>query len=190
MTLDIRTFAFNGVLATHSVRDMQSTGILRTRPSQAESEEANLLAPVASSIWSGSTEMRRHYRILFVFENVVRDFINSRLLELFGVNWFEDRCTTSMKKKVETRRAGEKANRWHGGIHRDAIYYLDFGDLSKLLTNNWSSFEEFFPSQLWVQSRLEDAERSRNVIAHTNLLKSEDGERLKMHLGDWLRQVG
>ena len=134
--------------------------------------------------------MQKHFRVLFVFENIVRDFIDSRLTELYGANWFDDHGTASMKKKVENRKKGEESNQWHGGIQREPIYYLDFGDLGKLLVNSWHDFDVFFPNQSWVLSRLDEAQRSRNVVAHTNLLKSEDGKRLEMYLRDWINQVG
>jgi hypothetical protein len=42
---------------------------------------------------------------------------------------------------------------------------------------------------VWVQSRISEAERTRNVIAHTNVLAAEEGERLEMYLRDWIKQV-
>jgi hypothetical protein len=67
---------------------------------------------------------------------------------------------------------------------------MDFGDLAKLITNNWSEFEDLLPNQSWVQSRLDEAERTRNVIAHTNILSSEESARLEMYLRDWIKQIG
>jgi hypothetical protein len=67
---------------------------------------------------------------------------------------------------------------------------MDFGDLAKLIINNWEEFDDLLPNQSWVQSRLDEAERSRNVIAHTNILSSEESSRLEMYLRDWIKQIG
>ena len=46
------------------------------------------------------------------------------------------------------------------------------------------------PNQPWVLSRLNEAKRSRNVIAHTNLLASDEITRLEMYLRDRIKQIG
>jgi Swt1-like HEPN len=154
-----------------------------------ERKEHDLFAPVSESIRGGSIQMQRWYRMLFVFENIVRDFLTKRFTELDGENWFEKRASVLMKKKVEERKQDAAKNQWHSGRNKDPIYYLDFGQLGLLITNNWDAFKEFFDNQPWVISRIQDAERTRNVIAHTNLLSAEEGARLEMYLRDFLRQI-
>lgn len=191
MKTQINDFVFTGILTSHCIRDLQTKGLLRTPAGTAdERREQDLFAPVPEIIRGGSTQMQRWYRILFVFENLVRDFIITRLRELDGENWFEIRATPAMKKKVEKREKDEKKNQWHVGRNKQPIYYLDFGDLGLLITNNWTVFKDFIDNQAWIISRIQDAERTRNVIAHTNLLSSEEGERLEMYLRDFLRQIG
>ena len=68
----------------------------------------------------------------------------------------------------------------HGGSPENAL----------LIINHWRVFDDFFPDQAWVTSRIKDTERTRNVIAHTNELPAEEGARLEMHLRDWIKQVG
>lgn len=191
MKPQITDFVFTGILASHCVRDLQAKGLLRT-PTRTvdEQREQDLFAPVPESIRGGSIQMQRWYRILFVFENLARDFIVTRFTELDGENWFDKRATSAMKKKVETRQKDEENNQWHIGRNKQAIYYLDFGDLGLLITNHWDVFKDFFDTQTWIISRIQDAERTRNVIAHTNILSSEEGQRLEMYLRDFLRQIG
>jgi hypothetical protein len=76
------------------------------------------------------------------------------------------------------------------GRNEHPVYYLDFGDLGLLIINHWTVFKDFFDGgQAWVQSRIGEAERTRNVIAHTNTLAAEEGERLEIYLRDWIKQV-
>lgn len=133
--------------------------------------------------------MQRWYRMLYVFENIVREFITQTFLDIDGDTWFDKRASKDMKKSVTDRKAKEAKNQWHTGRNEDEIYYLDFGHLGLLITNHWDVFKDFFPDQAWVTSRIQDAEKTRNVIAHTNVLSSEEGLRLEMYLRDFLRQI-
>lgn len=191
MKKDIKQFVFTGLLLKHTVRDLQANGLLR-RPDADDSQnrESDLFIPVQEIIRNSSLQMQYCYRLLFVLENSVRQLIISRLSESDGPNWFDKRATATMKKKVEQRLKDEQKNQWHTGRNRDPIYLLDFGDLARLITNHWDAFEDLLPNQAWVQSRLEEAERTRNVIAHTNLLSSQEVSRLEMYLRDWIMQIG
>jgi hypothetical protein len=187
----LHDFVFTGLLASHCVADLQARGLLRTPAGTPdERREQDLFAPIPEAIRGASLQMQRWYRILFVFENLVRDFVITRLSELDGDDWFDKRATSDMKKKVAERRQKEEKNQWHAGRNNQPIYYLDFGDLGLLITNQWSVFKDFFDNQAWIVSRIQDAERTRNVIAHTNLLAAEEGERLEMYLRDFVRQIG
>jgi hypothetical protein len=170
---------------------MQAQGLLHQPLSPTyQRHDIDLIAPVQESVRNGALQMQRAYLLMFVLENVVREFITARFVEADGAAWFDRRATAPMKVKVEDRRQKEQRDLWHTGRNKDPIYYLDFGDLSKLIVNHWSRFEDFLPGQPWVQSRLDEAEKSRNVIAHTNVLSSEEIDRLELYLTDWIKQVG
>jgi hypothetical protein len=191
MKAKINDFTFKGLMAKHAIKDMQLSGLLRSPAASAiERSEHDFFAPVTETIRAGSIEMARNYRLLYVFENLVRDFINSRFTEEDKTTeWFETRSNTEMKKKVVTRKKGEEKHQWHTGRNEGPLYYLDFSDLSLLIINHWAVFKDFFPKQSWVTTRIDEAERSRNVIAHTNLLSSEESLRLEMYLNDWIKQI-
>lgn len=191
MKRDLNHFVFSGLLARHAIRDLEASGVLRSKTATAaERRDQDLFAPVQEDVRSGSLQMQRHYRILYVLENVIRKFISDRFHEQDGDDWFEKRGSSDMKTKLEKRKETEEKNGWHTGRNRHPIFYMDFGDLAKLVVNHWDSFVDLLPSQVWVQSRLEEAERSRNVIAHTNLLAAEEADRLEMYLRDWIKQIG
>lgn len=190
MKASITDFMFRGLMVTHTVRDMEAVGILRPRVANAQERvDADLLAPVSETVRASSLYMQRCYRLLYVMENVVREFIREVLEEIDKDGWFDKRASAPMKKKVEDRKSTEERNQWHAGRNVHPIFYLDFGDLALLIQNHWSEFKDLLPTQSWAVSRLQDAERSRNVIAHTNVLSDEEVVRLEMHLRDWVRQV-
>lgn len=186
----VATFLFKGLLAKHSIRDMQSNGLLRQPEyNTQERSDIDLFAPVSDKVRQGSLHMQRCYRLLYILENVVREFVGDVFTEKHGENWFSIVANAAMQKKVRERQQNEKSNQWHSGRNEHPLFYLDFGDLVPLIQNNWDDFKDFLPNQTWAVSRLQDAEKTRNVVAHTNLLNDEEVTRLEMHARDWIRQV-
>ena len=191
MKAELSDFMFRGLLAKHSLRDMQAVGQLRSPAHDVvERRDVDLLAPVSETIRASSLYMQRCYRLLFILENVVREFVHDVLEEKDGADWFEKRANAQVKKKVADRKEKEQRNQWHTGRNSHPVNYIDFGDLALLIQTHWSEFKDLLPSQAWAVSRLNDAERSRNVIAHTNVLSDEEVTRLEMIVTDWVRQIG
>ncbi|MCH7998388.1 MAG: hypothetical protein IIA91_02770 [Chloroflexi bacterium] len=134
--------------------------------------------------------MAEVYTFFFSFENSVRELVESRLREALGSQWWDNGVPQAVRKKVDLRRDKEKANRWHQARGGSDIYYADFGDLSRVIISNWELFEDLFPAQDWISSRLDDLEMSRNVIAHNGILADVEVNRIELYLRDWLEQVG
>ena len=190
MSISASEFVFRGILARHAIGELRIRGLLRAPASNAEEiREHDLYAPVPEAIRTSSQQMQRYYRMLFVFENLLREFIGQRFSETDGEGWFDKRATAAMKQRVQDRKDKEQRNQWHVGRNEHPVFYLDFGDLGLLIINHWPVFKDFFDTQAWVQSRIHEAERTRNVIAHTNVLAPEEGERLEMYLRDWMKQI-
>lgn len=192
MNSETNNFVLKGIFASYAVSDMQTAGLLRTPLyTQEERKEHDLFVSAPEKIRSGSLQMQRYYRLLYVLENLVREFIDTTFRDKdLTDDWWDKRATADMKKKVESRQKSEERNQWHVGRNDHPLFYLDFSDLSLLITNQWTVFKDFFPDQAWVSARITDSERTRNVIAHTNDLAAEEGARLEMHLRDWINQIG
>ena len=191
MTARLNEFVFKGLLASYAVQELRLSGVLRSPAATAdERAEQDLFAPLTELTRNASREMQRSYRMLFALENSAREFISTRFAEVDGDDWFERRATADMKRKVEHRKSQEERNQWHPGRNAHPCFYVDFGDLGLLIINHWDLFKDFFPNQPWVTSRFHEAERTRNVIAHTNVLPSEEARRLEMYLRDWIAQTG
>ena len=191
MNPEINDFMLKGIFTSYCIRDLQTAGLLRTPVyTTEERRELDLFVSCPGKIRYGSLQMQNNFRLLYVFENLVRDFIDSTFSEIDGDNWFAKRSTHDMRDKLTTRKKSEENNQWHVGRNEHPLFYLDFSDLSLLITNHWDVFKDFFPDQAWVTSRIKESERTRNVIAHTNDLPAEEGARLEMHLRDWIKQIG
>lgn len=143
MKAQLSDFMFRGLLAKHAIRDMQAVGQLREPIGSAQERgDIDLLAPVSESVRASSLYMQRCYRLLFVLENVVREFVREVLEEIDSEQWFEKRASRDMKKKVDDRKAAEAKNQWHTGRNAHPIYYLDFGDLALLIQSHWADFKD------------------------------------------------
>ena len=95
----------------------------------------------------------------------------------------------NVRKRVENKKTEIESNKWHQALIGADINHTLFGDLSSIIIAQWQEFEELFPDQHWVQVRLNELERSRNIIAHGNELPDSEIERLEQYLTDWVRQV-
>lgn len=180
------------VLATEELVDRMELEGLSVRDA-ADPRAVQRVLPIddfSPTIRSAAMTALPVYLAFFCLENAVRELINERMTDVHGADWWESLASSQLRKKVDDRRQKEGANRWHvaRGVH--AIYYTDFGDLRSLLQNNWTDFEDLFPDQNWVLTRIGELELSRNVIAHCNTLDDREVSRVRLYLQDWIKQVG
>ncbi len=134
-------------------------------------------------------KMTYAYCLFYCFENEVRELVAQRLSERKGVNWWTDAVPANVRKRVENKKEEIEDNKWHQATIGADINHTLFGDLASIIIAQWQEFDELFPDQHWVQVRLNELERSRNVIAHGNELPDSEIERLEQYLTDWVRQV-
>lgn len=130
------------------------------------------------------------YATIAAFENSARKFIQDRLIEAVGADWWEQAIPENAKRDAEKRKEEEKQHRYHGSRGTSMIFYCQMGDLPSIIQNNIKHFEDHVPSIEWVRQIFKTIERSRNVIMHGGELTMNDIERVAMNIRDWLEQVG
>lgn len=188
----IQNFVFRGMLLDSTFDELDALGA-SFAPSAAEdplAQDEIGLDDFSAAIRLQAVKMASVYQAFFVFENSVRELVEARLKEQMGTDWWTKGTNSAIRKKVADRKKKEQANRWHGARGESEIDYADFGDLSLMVTNNWELFEDLFPDQDWVRTRLSDLELSRNVIAHNGVLNGREITRITLYLKDWVMQVG
>jgi hypothetical protein len=189
---EIQNFVFRGLLLDSSFDELEALGVsfAPASPEQAPAEDDIGLGDFSAPIRMQAVKMSAVYQAFFCFENSVRELVEARLKEQMGADWWTKGTTSQIRKRVDDRKKKEQANRWHGVRGESEIDYADFGDLSLMVTNNWELFEDLFPDQDWVRTRLSDLEMSRNVIAHNGVLDGREIIRITLYLKDWVMQVG
>jgi hypothetical protein len=188
----LRDFVFRGLLSLDSLQQLEHMGVyLRDTHRRLGRALAELsFAEFSPQIQDGAEKMARLYVAFFCFENSARELVAQRLRDSHGDAWWETKVPASIRKKVQDRKDQEQKNKWHQPRSRSNINYADFGDMPGIILNNWTDFEDIFDSQEWVKSRFSEMEKSRNVIAHNNVLEDAEIERIRLYLQDWARIVG
>lgn len=136
-----------------------------------------------------AVEMARVYPKLYTFENSLRNVISIILFKKHGEKWWETKVNPKIQDKVEERIKKETDNPWHGKRSSAPIFYTDIGHLLTIIRSNWNDFKDFFPNQSWIETRINEIEISRNIVAHNNPLTKRDIQRLSIYFDDWERQI-
>lgn len=190
MDSELYSFAFRGLLTDQT---LDRTPRLRRRPNGDLDPEVVKRLPIDvldEDLVFKARRMAVVYVAIASFENTVREFVSKRLLESVGADWWVQSVSEKIRSRAETRRVEESKIRWHTPRGDQPINYTEFGDLSSIVNQNWSHFEDHLQSQDWVRQIITTLERSRNVIMHSGELGIQDIERIGTSIRDWVRQVG
>ncbi len=157
-----------------------------------ESTLSNHVPLLSDEEISAAIRMAEIYVVLHCYENSVRKLVERVLSNELGDGWWTIATSDNMKRSVENRRQVEQTKRWlspRGGF--SPLYYLDWGDLEKLMRKYDLAFLPYIGELRFVESRFGDLECLRNIVAHHGVLPSEDDfQRVKLNFNDWSRQVG
>ncbi|MEP0824296.1 MAG: hypothetical protein HRF40_02310 [Nitrososphaera sp.] len=132
-----------------------------------------------------SMTMASAYRILFRLENHLRKFIDGKLREKYGSDWWEKGVGQGNRDKADEFRKEEMSVGWSVATTSSQMEYLQFKHLGGIIAKNWKDvFEPIFHDLSKIQHRLDEFEIIRNAIAHTRILSHEGITRLEMYNQD------
>jgi len=139
-----------------------------------------------------SRKMAIVYTAICAFENSVREFIEKKLLEEKGENWWETCVKKDIRDAARKRKESENDVRWLTPRGESLIYYTDFGHLISIMAKpeNWKLFQIHIGDINWAKQIITTLEKSRNIIMHSGNLSQTDIERIGIYIRDWFRQVG
>lgn len=187
----LREWLFTGLTVESALNDLEREGMgVRAATDPQALQRVMPLEDFSPELRASSMKALPAYLAFFCFENSAREIVSERLAERLGSNWWDSAASSSLKQKVTKRQESEGKDRWHMRRGATEIYYTDFGDLASLVQNNWSAFDDLFPDINWIVSRFQELEKSRNIVAHNNLLEPNEVNRISLYLRDWIRQVG
>ena len=188
---EFRQFLFRGLMLEADALRFQSAGIqIGADTKQAEERLlSEALSPFNVSSRNNAIEMARLYSVLHCFENEVRALIRETLEEKEGPDWAE-KLPKKTKEFAESRQKTAYKDTWLEGEKSDILGFVDFGQLSAVIIEKWTLFEDLIPSQHWLRQRMEELEKARNFIAHNRMLLPTEFNRIYLYIADWNRVVG
>ena len=130
-------------------------------------------------------EMAEVYLYLYCVENSLRQFI--RMI------WEKDptmfRIPAGIKNKIKERKKQEDRNKWLPIQGDSDLYYVDFKELGGLIRNNWGLFREYFPSQSWVEVKIDEMAECRNYVAHNSYIGTNEKDVIRTNYNSILKQL-
>lgn len=130
------------------------------------------------------------YKLFFVFENYVRDFILTVLSEADKENWWNS-VPQHVKDDVAKLEETEDKKRWMNLDSRGKLSLTTLGQLISIMddSTNWKKhFEALIGDKaLLQQTRL--VVHTRNTICHMSTVTDEEHERLRQVIRDWFRII-
>lgn len=184
-------FAFRGLLTEEALDKAGRRALaLDQIEALAEIQAAIPLADLEPQKVMAAQRMAVVYTGIAALENSMRKFVGDVLLETVGADWWTSGVSKAIQERSEGRIKKEEKLRYHGARGGAPIDYADFGDLAKIIQQNWSHFEDYMPSSEWAAQISNVIENSRNIIMHSGTLDQIDIERVGMNIRDWVKQVG
>lgn len=134
-------------------------------------------------------QMAEAYTYLYSVENSLRLFIEKVAKEKYGDSYFSQlTIPRNLQRTIAERHKNDDANKWLS-IRGTELFYLDFKDLGAVIDNNWDIFKDYFPSQSFILSKLNDMAECRNKIAHNSYVDDIERNLMKTYYNVILRQV-
>lgn len=189
----IRDFVFRGLLFEADAQRFRDAGFVvgAELTSSEERLTTEALAPFGLQRRNEAVQMARLYAILHAFENEVRSLIRDTLEEQVGANWWDGQAVPGgVRKLADSRRREAEKDSWLDGAKADKLEFVDFGDLSAIIIQNWEYFKEIIPNHEWLRQRLNELEKARHYVAHNRMLLPGEFQRVYMYISDWNKQIG
>jgi len=128
------------------------------------------------------------YRLFFVFEGYLREFITEVLTTKSAENWW-DSVPADVRDEVSKMEETEEAKSWMALGSRDKLALMTYPQLLRVIDHCWKShFEELLRDKALVQqARL--ISHLRNTICHMSNILTEESERVRQTMRDWFRRI-
>ncbi|WP_322070599.1 Swt1 family HEPN domain-containing protein [Paraburkholderia bannensis] len=146
------------------------------------------LAPVLPALVRKAFEAAEVYKLFYVFENYLREFVLEVLTKDATVSWW-DRIPSDVQTEITKLEETEEAKSWMALGSRDKSALMTFPQLLRVIEHGWKEhFEVVVRDRALVQeARL--VGHLRNTICHMSPVPKEEEDRVKQTMRDWFRVV-
>ena len=105
---------------------------------------------------TSAQEMAVVYTAIAAFENSAREFIEKRLLEEVGEDWWAKSVPQARRAKAESRREEENKIRWHAKRGDSFLQYTEIEDLAAIIVTQQQVFAPMIPDPDWAKQIFRD----------------------------------
>jgi len=128
------------------------------------------------------------YRLFFVFENYLREFIVETITKNGTETWW-DKLPTDVQQEIDKLEENEEIKRWMALGSRDKSALMTYTQLLKVIDHCWQDyFKDIVRDKALVQQTRLIA-HLRNTLCHMTNISDEEMERIKQVIRDWFRVV-
>lgn len=157
-------------------------------PVSAQAVEDIYYPQFDSSVRQEAALMSRHYEVFYCLEKSIREIVSDTLedIEKTADWWNTEKVPPNIKAEVKSRVQKELDS----GMTRrssEELDYTTFGELSQIITSNWSIFGSLFSSRKAVERVMASLNSLRGPIAHCSPLAEDEVLRLQLTVRDWFR---
>lgn len=135
-----------------------------------------------------SSSAAEAYRLFFVFETYLREFLVDVLSSSDQINWW-DRIPKDVQDEVVKLEANEEIKSWMALGSRDKSALMTYPQLLRVIEHCWNDhFKDPVRDKTLIQ-QARTITHLRNTICHMSPLSAEEMERLRQTIRDWFRRV-
>jgi len=185
----IRAFGMTGFQIRDDISKIEKTKTVQLvpRPRAEKVRKLEGYDQFEGSIRADAASMSEYYEIFFCLEVSIRQLVQNILEDAEGPDWWEsDRVSDEFRKYVSNIQSDEANTEITTRSDKD-IDYLTFGQLGKLITENFDVFNAVLSSKRAVDRIMNQLNLLRNPIAHCGVLADDEKERLELTVRDWFR---
>ena len=190
VTNTLRSFGMGNLLIYHEIRAVEARFGLNLQPKGrvGQDQENPYFARFEAELRKDAAMMARHYEVFYCLENSIRGFISDIMEGAFGPGWWEEKVDPAVKDEARKNKTREEEL---GVAPRSdqAIDYVTFGQLGKIIEQNWDVFAGVLRNRQAVSRVMYSLNTLRGPIAHCSPLPEDEVVRLKLALQDWFRQM-
>ena len=147
---EVYAFAYRGHLTKAAIR--QVTGASSAAKDSLSAVTHRLpLELLEERLVNRAREMAVVYTAIAAFENAVRIFVEKRLFEEIGENWWEQCVPEKRRQKAESRRDEENKIRWHAKRGMSLLEYTEIEDLKSIIVTKQEVFMPIVQSIEWAK---------------------------------------
>lgn len=146
------------------------------------------LAPLLPEKVRQATEAAETYRLFFVFENFLREFVIEVLSKDASATWW-DKVPKDVQDEVIKLETTEEIKSWMALGSRDRSGLMTFPQLLRVIDHSW---KEGFDDLVRDKSLIQEARligHLRNTICHMTEIPLEETDRVRQTMRDWFRVV-